>query len=150
MVITDEPAVQSARLLSLAPKLYPSNKQHMLTLSVVTRLMQSVARVRQNRASEAKRALLAGCEHNIILYIMMWNLKVPSNRNLRLTLPVNLDLMTCISPFSHDLLYSPYSPKVLVFSPIARPFFPNFNSLWVQASRTDLSVLAQAFHRPFI
>ena len=39
-----------------------------------------------------------------------------------------------------------YSPKVLVFSPNARSFFPIFNSLWVQASRTDLSVLAQAFH----
>ena len=33
----------------------------------VTRLMQSLARVRQNRASETKRALLAGCEHNYTL-----------------------------------------------------------------------------------
>ena len=71
MVITDEPAVQRARLLSLGSKLYPSIKQHMLTLSVVTRLMQSVARVRQNRVSEAKRALVAGCERKIILYVMM-------------------------------------------------------------------------------
>ena len=66
--------------------------------------------------------------------------------NLRLTPSVNLDLITRISPFPHDLIYSPYSPKVLVFSPNARPLFPNFNSLWVQASRRDLSVLAQAFH----
>ena len=33
----------------------------------VTRLMQSLARVRQNRASETKQALLAGCEHNYTL-----------------------------------------------------------------------------------
>ena len=108
--------------------------------------MQSLARVCQNRASEAKRALVAGCQHKIILYVMMWNLKVPPNKNLRLTPSANLDLITCISPFPRDLIYSPYSPKVLVFSPNARPFFPNFNSLWVQASRRDLSVLAQAFH----
>ena len=70
MVITDEPAVQSARLLSLGSKLYPSNKAANAHAIFVTRLMQSLARVCQNRASEAKRALVAGCEHKIILYVM--------------------------------------------------------------------------------
>ena len=37
----------------------------------VTRLIQSLPRVCQNRASEAKRALVPGCQHKIILYVMM-------------------------------------------------------------------------------
>ena len=66
MVITDEPAVQNARLLSLGSKLSPSNKQHMLTLSLLLdSVMQSLARVCQNRASEAKRALVVGCEQKL-------------------------------------------------------------------------------------
>ena len=51
--------VPSASLLSLGSKLYPSNKQRMLNEDP-TRFMQSLIRVRQNRASERK-ALLAGC-----------------------------------------------------------------------------------------
>ena len=44
-----------------------SKKQAAHVAIFVTRLMQSLARVRQNRASEAKRALLTGCEHNYTL-----------------------------------------------------------------------------------
>ena len=44
---------------------------------------------------------------------MKLKIKVPSNKVLRLTPSVNLDLITCISPFPHDLIDSPYSPKVL-------------------------------------
>ena len=44
-----------------------SKKQAAHVAIFVTRLMQSLARVRQNRASEAKRALLTGCKHNYTL-----------------------------------------------------------------------------------
>ena len=56
MIIT-EPAVPTARLLSLGSKLYPSNMQHMLNKDF-SRFF-SIFRVHQNRESERK-ALMAG------------------------------------------------------------------------------------------
>ena len=52
MIIT-EPAVLIARLLDLGTKLNPSNFPRMLNKDL-TRFMQSLSRVRQNRASERK------------------------------------------------------------------------------------------------
>ena len=48
----------------------------------VTRLMQSLARVCQNRASEAKRAFVAASVRAL----------VAAGKNLRLKPPVNLDI----------------------------------------------------------
>ena len=56
----------------------------------VTRLMQSLARVCQNQASEVKRAFLAAGV-NTKLYSHDVKLK-SSNKNLRLKPPVNLDI----------------------------------------------------------
>ena len=57
----------------------------------VTRLMQSLARVCQNRASEAKRALVvAGV--NTKLYSHEVKLKSSIQENATITPPVNLDL----------------------------------------------------------
>ena len=63
MVITDDSAVQSARLL-IKPGFQTISKQQAAHAHAifVTRLTQSHAGVCQNRASEAKRALVAGCE----------------------------------------------------------------------------------------
>ena len=55
MAIT-EPAVPSARLLSLGSKLYLSNMRRILNKENkdLIRFMQSLSRVRQNQASERK------------------------------------------------------------------------------------------------
>ena len=56
----------------MKPGIETVSKQQAAHVAIfVTRLMQSLARVRQNRASEAKRALLTGCVNTIILYAMM-------------------------------------------------------------------------------
>ena len=60
MVVT-EPAVASVWLLGLGSKLSPSNMPRMLNKDL-TRFVQSLSRVRQNRASERK-ALLTGWFH---------------------------------------------------------------------------------------
>ena len=52
MVIT-EPAIPSARLLGLDLKLSPSNMPRMLNKDL-TRVMQSLSRIRQNRVSKRK------------------------------------------------------------------------------------------------
>ena len=52
MVIT-EPAIPSAQLLGLDLKLSPSNMPRMLNKDL-TRVMQSLSRVRQNRVSKRK------------------------------------------------------------------------------------------------
>ena len=64
----------------------------------VTRLMQSLARVCQNQASEVKRALLTASVRALVaagvnakLYSHDVKLK-SSNKNLRLKPPVNLDI----------------------------------------------------------
>ena len=54
-----EPAVASARLLGLGSKLHPRIMPRMLNKNL-TRFIQSLSQVRQNRASERK-VLLAGC-----------------------------------------------------------------------------------------
>ena len=52
----------------MKPGIETVSKQQAAHVAIfVTRLMQSLARVRQNRASEAKRALLTGGEHNYTL-----------------------------------------------------------------------------------
>ena len=68
MVITDDSAVQSARLL-IKPGFQTISKQQAAHAhaTFVTRLMQRRARVCQNRAGEAKRALVAWYEHKVIL-----------------------------------------------------------------------------------
>ena len=63
-VVINEPAVPSTWLLGLGGKLYPSNMSRMLKKDL-TRFMQGLSRVRQNRASERKvllEAWLANCE----------------------------------------------------------------------------------------
>ena len=60
MVIT-EPAVASTRLLGLGSKLYPSNMPCMLNKDL-SRFMQSLSRIRQNRAS-GRKTLLARVEN---------------------------------------------------------------------------------------
>ena len=57
-LLITEPAVPSARLLGLVQKLYPNNKQNMLNKDV-TRIVQSLSRVRWNLAIDRK-ALLRG------------------------------------------------------------------------------------------
>ena len=57
-IIITEPAVQSAWLLGLGSRLYPSNMQRVLNKDL-TQFRQSLSRVRQNLESERK-ALLAG------------------------------------------------------------------------------------------
>ena len=64
----------------------------------VTRLMQSLARVCQNQASEAKRALVSGCEPEIILSWCATKRFHP--------------IRTCVS---HHLLTLILSPNSLVF-----------------------------------
>ena len=147
MVITDEPAVQSARLLSLGPNCIQATSStcsRYLCYSIDAESCSSLPK--SSQWSKAGFGSRVWTQNYTLCHDLKLKIKVPSNKILRLTPSVNLDLITCISPFPHDLIYSPYSPKVLVFSPNARPFFPNFNSLWVQASRRDLSVVAQAFH----
>ena len=55
-MVTTEAAVPRARLLGLSLKLYPGNMERMLNKDL-TRFMQRVSRVRQNRASESKDLL---------------------------------------------------------------------------------------------
>ena len=57
-IVITEPAVQSAWLLGMGSRLYPSNMQRVLNKDL-TQFRQSLSRVRQNLESERK-ALLAG------------------------------------------------------------------------------------------
>ena len=57
-IVITEPAVQSAWLLGLGSRLYPSNMQRVLNKDL-TQFRQSLSRVRQNLESERK-VLLAG------------------------------------------------------------------------------------------
>ena len=57
-IVITEPAVQSAWVLGMGSRLYPSNMQRVLNKDL-TQFRQSLSRVRQNLESERK-ALLAG------------------------------------------------------------------------------------------
>ena len=60
--------IPSARLLGLGSKLYPSDMQRMLKKDL-TRLMQSLSRIRQNRASERKH--IKFCKQNTAMLIVL-------------------------------------------------------------------------------
>ena len=62
-MVTTEPAVASAQTLGLGSKVYPCKMQHKLNKDF-TPFMQSLSRVRQNRASERKALLAGRCDHN--------------------------------------------------------------------------------------
>ena len=61
-MFTTEPTVPSARILSLGSKVYPCNMLSMLNKDL-SRFMQSLSRIRQNRVSERKAVLLTGSQN---------------------------------------------------------------------------------------
>ena len=73
LMVTTEPAIPNAWLLSLGLKLYPSNMRRMFKWDL-TPFMQSNSWVRQNRESKIK-TLLAGCVIGCVinrLYLLAW------------------------------------------------------------------------------
>ena len=127
MVITDEPAVQSARLLSLRSNCIQATSgtcSRYLCYSIDAESCSSIP-----KSSKWSKAGFGSsrCEHKIIL---SWCETKKFHR-----------IRTCVSHHLWNLILSPfpcilYSLRVqrFLFSLLMRRFFPNFNSLWVQAS----------------
>ena len=73
LMVTTEPAIPNAWLLSLGLKLYPSNMRRMLKWDLPP-FMQSNSWLRQNRESKIK-TLLTGCVIGCVinrLYLLAW------------------------------------------------------------------------------